>query len=482
MTTRRVFERGVARALAMEGRVPVTARKYPSCTRRVSDKRLPLCARPKTRCCGRPRMRLRLPRLLLAAALLAAGPAPAADSIVEAVKGGKLGLLLNYRYEYVDDDAPQRLEDAHAQTLRAVLGYESGLFHGFGVTVDVEGIAGLQTDYNDGSNRKPQYAVVADPTQLDFLNGHLRHQGLPGTTIRLGRQAIAQRAAPWHRFIGPVVWRQKWQTFDGVTATNTSIPALEASFGYVFNVHRIFGEDNPLPDRADAELDGYLLRAVYGALPFGTLEGYAYLLDYDNPASFAFSTQTYGLRLDGSRAFGTALRALYALEYAHQWDFGDNANGDLDEDYLLAEAGLSFAPGKIVTGVTLKLGYELLGGGGDPGDGFRTPLATLHPYQGWADKFLTTPRDGIEDRYVTLGVKILGADFTAVYHDFGSDAGDYDYGTEWDVVLSRSFHQRFTVGLKYAAYSADMNADNRTRNPALATDVAKAWLWVAFKY
>ena len=38
------------------------------------------------------------------------------------------------------------------------------------------------------------------------------------------------------------------------------------------------------------------------------------------------------------------------------------------------------------------LGWEVLGGDEDePGEAFRTPLATLHAFNGWADQFLTTP-------------------------------------------------------------------------------------------
>jgi hypothetical protein len=35
--------------------------------------------------------------------------------------------------------------------------------------------------------------------------------------------------------------------------------------------------------------------------------------------------------------------------------------------------------------------------------GFTTPLATLHKFQGWADKFLTTPVNGLADLYVNAG-------------------------------------------------------------------------------
>ena len=44
---------------------------------------------------------------------------------------------------------------------------------------------------------------------------------------------------------------------------------------------------------------------------------------------------------------------------------------------------------------------------------FQTPLATGFKFQGWADKFLTTPPNGVRDLYAGAGYgwkKVLGAD------------------------------------------------------------------------
>src|SRR3546814_7821694 len=65
-------------------------------------------------------------------------------------------------------------------------------------------------------------------------------------------------------------------------------------------------------------------------------------------------------------------------------------------DFVTAELGLDVAAFKL-TG-----GYELLGSDGGAtgiagGFAFQTPFATLHKFNGWADKFLTTPGTGIQD-------------------------------------------------------------------------------------
>jgi hypothetical protein len=103
--------------------------------------------------------------------------------------------------------------------------------------------------------------------------------------------------------------------------------------------------------------------------------------------------------------------------------------------------------------------------------GFSTPLATLHKFDGWADKFLTTPPNGLERRYVTLGYtkKGLGVldtvSATAVYHQIDSNRLNIDYGSEVDLQLQAKY-QRFNFLLKYADYNADR----------FATDTHKYWV------
>ena len=81
----------------------------------------------------------------------------------------------------------------------------------------------------------------------------------------------------------------------------------------------------------------------------------------------------------------------YALSYARQSDFHRNPNA-YAADYWLVDLGLN------VSAWRLGLGYEVLGADrGLPFTSFQTPLATLHKFQGWADKFTVTPPNGIQD-------------------------------------------------------------------------------------
>ena len=70
-----------------------------------------------------------------------------------------------------------------------------------------------------------------------------------------------------------------------------------------------------------------------------------------------------------------------------QSDYADNPL-TFDLDYMAGEFGATFRQ------FSLAVGTEIFEGSGVKG--FTTPLATLHRFQGWADKFLATPPNGIE--------------------------------------------------------------------------------------
>ena len=139
--------------------------------------------------------------------------------------------------------------------------------------------------------------------------------------------------------------------------------------------------------------------------------------------------------------------------------------------HYLAELGYT------LKGVQLKAGYEVLGG--DNGNGnraFQTPLATKHAFQGWADQFLTTPADGIEDAYVGVTAPLLGGTLQAWYHDFSTEQGSDEYGNEIDLSYAHPIPGvKGLVGLlKYATYDSD--------DKARTVDTDKVWLQLQYSY
>jgi len=426
---------------------------------------------------------------MVAFSAMAVCPSVAAeDDLWQAITGGKADLLMNYRYEHVDDDL--RPKEADASTLRTVLGYTTGTFHDFGARAALQDVRTIVIDdFDDGTGRpnsKTDHAVVVDPSETDLLEGYMSYAGISATTLKLGRQVITHRDSPFHSFIGNVVWRQNWQNYDAFTFQNKSIKNMIVQYAYTWNVNRIFTDEAVVNSQANFDSNSHFFNAEYSGFSLGKLEAYAYLLDFNN--SLGNSTQTYGARFAGSKGMTGKLKALYTLEYAHETDYAGNP-GDISAHYFLGEAGVSVAPGGAISAVTLKFSYELLGGDGGV-DRFITPLATAHPYQGWADRFLDTPQDGIQDYYLTAIVNAFGASFRLEYHDFNSDNRSYDYGDELDVILTRTFREHYTFGLKYADYDADGNADNLARNGAasasprgtVVNDASKFWAFAQIKF
>ncbi|MGH8601611.1 MAG: alginate export family protein [Gammaproteobacteria bacterium] len=416
-------------------------------------------------------------------ALLPSWSASADSDLVDALIHGKADLFLRYRYEFVDDGSPG-IQDANANTLRTALGYTSSRFYDFDVRVQLEDVRSLGRErYNDGgSNGVRDRAVVVDPVGTEFNQAFLRFSGLPKTVLSAGRQEINHRDAPLQRYVGNIAWRQNVQSFDGVRAVNLALPGTVVDYSYIWNVNRIFGEDNPLPDASDFRLAGHLVNIQYSSLPIGKLEGYSYLLDFATSTSDPFSTATVGLRIQGNQGVLPKTKLLYAAELAHQRDYGDNPN-DIEVNYFLGEIGGSYAFGGILDSIVVKLTYEVLEGEGG-GRAFQTPLGTNHAFQGWADRFLITPGDGIEDFFATFTANFLGAQFSAVYHDFQADHGDYAYGEEWDLILERPIAKQFLVGVKYARYVADENPVNLLNNTSSgqADDLTKFWAYIQFTY
>ena len=385
---------------------------------------------------------------------LAAIPFPviAAESISDALANGDPSLELRYRYEGVDQDGLS--EDAMANTLRTRLGYTSGSYNDFSVTLEFDNVAYIgDEDFNSLRNGETAYPVVADPEGTDLNQSFVTWSGAEGVQAKLGRQRINLNN---QRFVGGVGWRQNEQTYDAASVSYSK-DAFSAFYAYVDNVNRIFGPVDGAP-AADLNSDSHMLNLGYKVSDSLSLGGYLLSLDFED--ALALSNETTGLFVEG-KFKDLQTSPFFRAEFATQTESKDKA-ADYDADYSLFELGGSLA------GVTLMAGLETLGADKDAGIAFQTPLATAHKFQGWADKFLATPASGVVDTYATAKYAINGFNMAVTYHEFESDVNSLDYGDELDAVVSKKFAGRYLVMLKYADYSAD----------TLATDTSKTWLMV----
>ena len=403
---------------------------------------------------------MHIKKCLLAVTLFVpAAPAFAAPGDpIELSENVSLDLIANarIRYETVDQDGVA--DNADALTLRTRIGAMLNASN-LQFLVEGEGTAALVDDYNDtipGNGIEP-FPVVADPESLELNRAQISYM-VDGKGGTIGRQRIILDNA---RFVGNVGWRQNEQTFDALRGQARIGPvALDAT--YSISQRTIFGSDSP-----NEFFDGDFVFLNGGVeLPVVKAKAFAYLIDYET--RLAFSSQTYGVLANADIPLGPALKLAVQASAATQSDYMGNP-ADYSAEYYNLELGTSLA------GFGVVAGYEELGSDGGVA-AFQTPMATLHAFQGWADIFLTTPANGVRDYYATVRKQValpaIGDVTAAVtYHEFESDFGGLDYGSEWDASLG------FRLGpvgllLKYANYASS----------GFASDTEKFWLQAEYSF
>ncbi len=382
------------------------------------------------------------------------------DAFIEAIKAGKVIADVRLRYESVDDNIH---DDAAALTLRTRLGYQTGSWGGFKLLGEFTNTNVWNSDFFGVSHYFPEqtdqagfpaqnkYATVADPSGTALNRAVISYEGWDSAWLGLGRQRIILDNARW---IGNVGWRQKEQTFDAGSVDFNFGKNWKLSYDYMTRVQGVL-------DKFNRDMSNNIVNLAYTGWDWGSLVGYGYFLDDDDTKN---TNNSVGLRFDGS-VKPNNLAWLYTAEYARQNAEFDQTGNKFDVDYYHLMGGIGF--GKM----SVKVGNEVLGS--DGGDyGLLTPLATGHKFNGWADMFLVTPKDGLSDIYVDFGAKWLGAKWGAIFHDFSADSGSDHYGRELDLVIAKTIAKYYTFGFKYADYRADDFSEDRK----------KAWFWFDFKY
>ncbi len=375
-----------------------------------------------------------------------------ANSVAEMLSEGDTSLSFRYRYEFVDQDGVGK--DANASTLKSRLTYKSAVYKGLTATMEVDNVTIIgDENYRTPTNGNISYPIVADPDGTDFNQATLSYRA-DDFTATFGRQRILHGG---QRFVGGVGFRQNEQTYDALTLSSKAVGPLSIDYSYIWNVNRIFGPKDSAVQAKRWESDSHVAYASFSPAKGQSIKGYAYLLDFANAA--ANSSSTYGVEYSG-KFDGFALNAAYAT----QSDYADNPTS-YDADYMMAEVVFPLQP------ISVTLGYEVLGSD-DGSAAFKTPLATLHKFQGWADKFLGTPANGVEDSYLKLAGKLGPTKVALFYHDFSADYGGADLGSEFDVVATYPIRKGLSVQLKYASYDADSHA----------SDTDKLWFTISAKY
>ena len=322
--------------------------------------------------------------LLLAATSVAAEEPAESLSFNDALTSGHFSLGLRARYEFVDQDGFDK--EANATTTRLRLNYRTAAWHNWSAFAEFDHVFNiLLTDYNSGGGTSPnkgEYPVIADPNGSDLNQLYFDYKLGSDWQFRFGRQRILLDN---QRFVGGVGWRQNEQTYDAASVTANAFGNTKIFYSYIGQVRRIFGQTVAA---GKSNVDTHLLNVKIDLGDDWALTPYAYLID--DKDTTAFSTSTFGARIAGDLKVGEGKISLLG-ELATQSDAGD-APVSFDADY--AHFVAKWVAGN---GLSVGIGFESLGGSSDPGEAFRTPLATLHAFNGWADKFLATPDAGLQE-------------------------------------------------------------------------------------
>ncbi len=459
-----------------------------------------------------------------------AADAPEAEyTFLDSIKDGKSLSSVRARYENVDQDnlqpAPngsKELKNSYAFTTRTLLGWQTAPYKNFSFAAQLTDVHEFNDDFNDRRGNVPeqsngtgvsslykrQFANIVDPAFTDINQLFVDWTGIKNTKVRLGRQVVNLDNV---RFIGDIAFRQNTQVFDGVSILNKSIPDTELFYSHFYQVRQI--------NTADRYGNIDLINAKYRISPTESLVGYGYFVDVANlsqnagsPAAAGYvsqggnglgssqdtpkvggvpfadaSSKTFGLRLDGVHIFTPNWKGLYTAEYAKQDDYR-GGNSAIDAHYLKIGGGAAY------NAWSIRLDHEVLSSNNGK-YAFQTPLGTNHLFQGWADLFLVTPRQGIKDTFVTVSGAIDKLKIFSEFHVFKSDEnfetlgstpanrrfGD-KYGTEFDLGLTYMVNDNLLTKFEYAKFNeSDVYGTTLAAAPRKA-DKEIVWLTAQYSF
>lgn len=351
------------------------------------------------------------------------------SSLEEAVPG-KFSLNTRLRYELFDAGA-----ERDGLSLRTRYGYKTPDFSGFTGMIEGETLTRVGGDHDDIHPLDD----LGDGTDLN--QAWIQYKDADNGSIKVGRQIYSLDD---HRFIGHVGWRQNIQVFDAATFDYTGVDKLSVKGFFIDERHLVTGAHN--------KTDAYGINVTYGFAPAFKLTGFYYDIDGEDAA--ATTSQTLGLRAVGTYKTED-VTFNYAFSIAEQENDGSPVAA-YDAGYFAGDVSGTFE------GVTLGGGFEILE------SSFRTPFATVHKFNGFADALLPLGgfTNGLEDFYVYAGYTIPvgnGIKAKVIYHWFDSEssglAGE-DGGSEIDLVAAYTINKYLSLVGKYGDYSEDGGVGN----------------------
>lgn len=398
-------------------------------------------------------------------------------NVSKAFNDGNVGIGFRGRMQSVNDKSQLTVSGGRtggeAYTLQTALKYNTAFWQDAALALEFVDVGSYFDDrHNQGQNLSPQASArpVISDAKSDTLNqAYVVLKGMPDTVITAGRQHLTLDSG---RFIGTEYFRQTPTSFDAVTVTNNSYKDWNLFYAFVDRYNTEYKGSSALTGK-DNKHESHLFNVTWSALPMGDLTGFAYLLEDKTTA--ANSADVYGLSFNGDQDFNE-YKMLYNATYARQ-DAGHNNPKSYIVNYTSVGAGLTTAIMGSVNNAKLMVDYQVFGGEPGKSVAFTTPYAAKHYLNGFANKFSTTPNNGLKDLAVSLNGTWEEVDMTAVYHHFSAeDRGSLSvkgYGEEWNFGVAKTFRDRYSVGLEYADFNAKSGSPYANLNELWLTASAK---------
>lgn len=344
-------------------------------------------------------------------------------------------IYIRARYEFADIDGK---DQSNAFTVRERLGLQTMEWNGFSALVEGEFSQAIGDDYHGGAAGAtpfdPANSVIADPENNELNQAYIQYAGYD-MAAKLGRQRLIYDNAA---FIGNVGWRQNEQTYDAIYISGKWIDSLTINYAYLTQVNRIFGSD-AVKNFDYVKANTHLLNLSYTGIEGLKLGAYAYLMEFDDKPNW--DNNTFGV---------SAAKSLCGIEFYGEIAWQDDAGFASADDafYVHTTATKAFGP------QSLTFGVESLGAG------FKTPLATLHAFNGFSDVFLLGrsegTHNGLTDTYLSYTLPVFwGMKWTNVLHAFGDNEISSGYGWEFDSVLVKKFDENFSAIAKCAFFESE---------------------------
>lgn len=384
-------------------------------------------------------------------------------SFQQAFTTGTPELSFRLRSETMEDDGKPK--QGNGLMLRSQLGWRSNTHEGIGLRLLLVSSNKLVSDFNDdGAVLTSDYPWTPAKDVTDFTEAFVFWKLNDAASLKLGRQKLDLDRT---RFVGPNEFRQTQRFYQGVSAELRKGQPLNFFVGY-FQKERA-------PDTLQRETEITVLRASYEWQPGHTVLGSAYLHDRKSSTPVGSSNKIQTLRADGKVAATADYQLKYVLESGRQTPYANGTWGNAD--YL--QYGASMNASDHFVGIYQETLGERKGTGTA---GFYNPLGLLHPTQGWADKFNSTPLKGVQDTWLSAGYSWGQWGIQADYHQFKTAQDLAALGKELDLRLDWKFSKQLQFRAELANYMSDQTCPVSAATVAISNACSIQRFWLNLNY